>query len=237
MQTMTTQRAPSDRYPIAVAGLFPDYVHTVIASPEAAVGPLLAEEEHCVRRAVPKRRAEFASGRACARAALARLGIHGYLLAIGPDGAPVWPKSVTGSITHCAGFVGAAVAPRSMFRSIGFDAEGCAPLDPKLAVRVCGPSELEWMTEIPAPISTDWPKVLFSVKEAVYKCVSPLTGKFLSFHDVAVTVTPGTQTFRAHLPWKIARLLNSPSLEGRFLVSGRHVFAGVALRAEHGDTL
>jgi 4'-phosphopantetheinyl transferase EntD len=34
-----------------------------------------------------------------------------------------------------------------------------------------------------------WPKVLFSAKEAVHKCVSPLHDVMLDFHDV--TLRPG----------------------------------------------
>ena len=52
---------------------------------------LFPEEEAVVARAVGKRRREFSSGRACARAALARLGVPPAPLLPGLRGAPRWP--------------------------------------------------------------------------------------------------------------------------------------------------
>ena len=55
--------------------LFPEDVIVVSATGTARPPPLLPAEEPFVRHAVEKRRREFASGRACAREALARMGL------------------------------------------------------------------------------------------------------------------------------------------------------------------
>ena len=49
------------------------------------------------------RKLEFNMGRAYARSALSKLGVHDADLPMGGDRAPVWPEGLTGSITHAAG--------------------------------------------------------------------------------------------------------------------------------------
>jgi hypothetical protein len=83
----------------------------------AMYDPSMAHDVHCdelrlMASAVPRRRAEFAAGRACARAALRRLGINGWPLLVGSKREPLWPAGVVGSITHTDGLVAAAVSRR-----------------------------------------------------------------------------------------------------------------------------
>ena len=89
---------------------------------------LFPEEEAAIARAVPKRRREFATGRGCARAALNRLGEPPVPILRGPQGAPLWPAGVVGSITHCDGYRAAAVARTSDIATVGLDAEPDKPL-------------------------------------------------------------------------------------------------------------
>jgi 4'-phosphopantetheinyl transferase EntD len=214
--------------------LFPASVHTVTTTANAErlrpPPPLLPEEEPCIRRAVEKRRREFAAGRACARKALEAYGICNYPLLIGPDRAPVWPTGIVGSITHCDGFIGAAVARKGVIRGIGVDAEGAHPLDRELVKLVCSPQEREWIDAVPPPLYTNWPKLLFSAKEAAYKCLAPFCEKPLGFHDLEIVVHPAARRFAirfyGHAPLAHSeRLL----LEGRFAISRLHVFTGVLL--------
>ena len=55
--------------------ILPPEVATAEAFDDAAPAVLFPAEEAAIARAVPKRRSEFATGRACARAALAKLGL------------------------------------------------------------------------------------------------------------------------------------------------------------------
>ncbi len=89
---------------------------------------LYPEEEACVARAVEGRRREFTTVRHCARAALARLGVGPSAITKGDRGAPRWPEGVVGSMTHCAGYRGAAVARTADLTAIGIDAEPNEPL-------------------------------------------------------------------------------------------------------------
>jgi enterobactin synthetase component D / holo-[acyl-carrier protein] synthase len=77
--------------------------------PDPGAG-LFPAEEALVRTADPRRQAEFTAGRACARTALARLGLPATPVLTGRAGEPRWPAGVTGSVTHCAGYRACAVA-------------------------------------------------------------------------------------------------------------------------------
>ena len=213
-----------------IAQLFPDTVHTVTAAADTEPPALLPAEEPCIGRAVTKRRREFAAGRACAREALAHFGIHDFPLLVGLDRAPVWPRDIVGSITHCTGFVGVAAARAAVIRGIGVDAEDARPLDPDLVETICLPRERQWMGTVPPPQHTDWPKLLFSAKEAVYKCIAPGCERFLAFHDVEITFQPAAGRFAVRFPGahRFPQLQHA-RVEGRFATSAAHVFTGVLL--------
>ncbi|HEX5742053.1 MAG TPA: 4'-phosphopantetheinyl transferase superfamily protein, partial [Pilimelia sp.] len=122
------------------------------------------EEAAQVVRAVPRRRAEYLTVRACARQALGQLGVAPVPLPRGEGGAPVWPEGVVGSLTHCAGFRGAAVAPAHRYAAIGIDAEPDAPLPDGVREAVALPGELA-----DPPVTPHADRLLFCAKEAVYK--------------------------------------------------------------------
>jgi 4'-phosphopantetheinyl transferase EntD len=110
---------------------------------------------------------------------------------------PRWPQGIVGSITHCKGFVGAVVAPAHALHAIGFDAERADPLALDLIPSVCTAREIAWVESQQIAPSIDWPKVIFSAKEALHKCVSPSTGRMLDFRDVTLLIDPDRLTFEA----------------------------------------
>jgi len=105
--------------------------------PDASLFP---EEEAAIGGAIEKRRREFATARTCARRALVRLGVAPQSILPGPGGAPSWPAGIVGSITHCDGYRGCAVARVTDLRSIGIDAEPNEPL-PKGLLAISGWSQ------------------------------------------------------------------------------------------------
>ena len=160
--------------------------------------PLYAEEVLALGRAGDKRRREFATGRACARQALARLGLRPRSVPSGPRGEPVWPQGVVGSITHCRGYVACAVASREMVGAVGIDAEPHAALREELLPDIVTPSERRRLTELSAAWpDVRWDRLWFSAKEAVYKAWFPLTRRWLGFHDVELTVDAANGSFVA----------------------------------------
>ena len=62
----------------------------------AEPGHLFPEEAEVVRRAVDKRRREFALVRTCARRAMEKLGVPPQPLLPGERGAPRWPAGLAG---------------------------------------------------------------------------------------------------------------------------------------------
>ncbi|MFD3534773.1 4'-phosphopantetheinyl transferase [Streptomyces sp. NPDC058664] len=184
--------------------------------------PLFAEEERCVAGAVPGRRREFATTRACARTALARLGETPGPIPRGSRGAPVWPGSTVGSMTHCAGYRAAVVARSDAVLTVGLDAEPNRPLrDEGVLGMISGRQERAHLAALAVPHpEVCWDRLLFSAKESVYKAWYPLTGSWLGFEDVTVTFDARARTFAADLarPALLVEGLRVTGFRGRWAV-------------------
>jgi 4'-phosphopantetheinyl transferase EntD len=178
---------------------------------------LFPAEEAIVAKAVAKRRAEFTTGRACARAALARLGLPRAPIPQGAKGAPAWPDGVVGSITHCAGYRASAVARVADVLTLGLDAEPDAPLPDGVLEVIASADEQAALDRLAreAP-GVCWDRLLFSAKESVYKSWFPCTARWLDFHEAVITIDPAAGTFAARL------LVTGQAHDGRPL----HEFAG-----------
>ncbi|MGB9339661.1 MAG: 4'-phosphopantetheinyl transferase superfamily protein, partial [Polyangiales bacterium] len=156
-------------------------VETEEVDPHTVQGGLLKAEEELVQGAARTRVEQFTAGRVCSRIALGRLGVAATTpIPRGEDRAPIWPAGFIGSISHTDSWCAAAVARSESVRSIGIDLESSAPLKEALWRRVCTASERDWLHELSAPGLTG--KIVFSAKEAVYKCQYPISGQFLGFH-------------------------------------------------------
>ena len=177
-----------------------------LAATEAPVGEdaLLPQERELIEGATAGRIVEFATGRHCARTALASLdpGLAGVPLLRDRRGAPEWPSGVVGSVTHCAGWTGAVVARSrgSWFgrgvAAIGLDAEPIAPLPNGVLEVVASVEERKALARLGAERpGIPWDTVLFSAKEAAYKAWYPLTGIVLSHQQLHLELSPsGTFT-------------------------------------------
>jgi 4'-phosphopantetheinyl transferase EntD len=192
--------------------LLPPPVAAVEAFGDLAGAELFPEEQAVIGRAVEKRRREFTTARACARAALARLGQPPVAILPGERGAPGWPPGIVGSITHCAGYRAAAVAPAAAVLAIGLDAEPDGPLPDGVLGAVSLPAERDRLAGLarsaPGP---HWDRMLFCAKETVYKAWFPLTGRWLGFEEADITLDPAAGTFTARL------LVPGPEVDGREL--------------------
>jgi 4'-phosphopantetheinyl transferase EntD len=164
-----------------------------------------------------RRRREFEAGRFYARSALSTLGCADAALTVGEDRAPIWPSAFAGSISHCDAFCGAVVAERRSFSAVGFDVETAEPLDRPLCELIAVAEEIEEATRALSVLPDKAAKLIFSIKEAVFKAYWPATGKFLDFHDVFIG-------FGASLSHFEARLISddAPDLRGHRTFYGRH---------------
>jgi 4'-phosphopantetheinyl transferase EntD len=162
-------------------------------------GSLLdAEAELLSPKTVRKRREEFAAGRTCARAALAMLGFASNPILRGLQGEPLWPEQVIGSITHCSGYCAAAVTSAPQYRSLGIDAETNEALPPGVLDLIAKPEERQWVTNA-VDEELCWDRLLFSIKESVYKVWYPLERCWLDFHQAHVEIDAGAKIFTATL--------------------------------------
>lgn len=208
-----------------IEALFPPGVVVVRATPDMAAVPLYPEEVECTAGMSASRLREFTLGRACARVALARLGCEGPVLR--EERTPRWPEGVVGSLTHCDGFCAVAVARSSRIRSIGIDAEFDTALSERAADRICNVEERDHLGTLPPLCSGDWPKLVFSAKEAFYKAYFPVARSFLGFKDVALRFDAEARSFQARL---LRDDKPGPRLAtGRYALMAPHVFTAVTL--------
>lgn len=195
---------------------------------------LYPEEAAVVARAVEGRRREFAAVRHCARTALARIGVQPGPILPGANREPQWPKGVVGSMTHCPGYCAAALARTDEMRGIGIDAEVHEPLPDGTLRLVSLPDERAHLAELGRlNPSIHWDKVLFTMKESVYKVWFPLQRTWLGFDGADVSISPSDGTFRARLlvPGPVIDGERPEYLDGRWKVSQGLAIAAIAVPA------
>jgi 4'-phosphopantetheinyl transferase EntD len=179
-----------------------------------------AEIKQIVQRKMStKRQVEFARGRACARRAMAHLGYQDEDLLIGTSRAPMWPKGLVGSITHCESYCAAAVARTTDLKALGIDAE----IWEEFPIEVC--DEIVEVAELNASAFSLSPSplqlaLIFSAKESIFKAINPLIQRFFDFRSVRVQVDFTRESFSIYSTDidEIKKL--SPSLRGRFIITG-----------------
>jgi 4'-phosphopantetheinyl transferase EntD len=203
--------------------ILPASVAAVEAFGDLPDAELFPAEDADIGPAIHTRRREFATGRACARAALARLGEPPAAILRGDRGSPAWPPGIVGSITHCAGYRASAVARDREYVTIGVDAEPHDELPHGVLAAVASPGEQARVAALTATMpEVRWDRMLFSAKESVYKAWFPLTGRWLGFEDACVDFCREDHTFSARL------LVDGPLVNGEALTgfAGRWLIGG-----------
>jgi enterobactin synthetase component D len=168
-----------------------------------------------IERSVPARQASFLFGRVAARAGVKGLLGRDAPLPVGVRGAPVWPESLSGSISHTDTHAISWVR-RSEAGHIGIDLERrMSDLDLEaIGEQVMSAQEAEILST--AFSGEHWPEgvtVLFSAKEAAYKALSPLVARYLDFHDIEIEAIDLAQSTLS--------LRRSPRLKDEPLVPAR----------------
>ena len=211
----------------------------------AALHPVEAEQ---IGGAVESRRLDFAAARACAREAMARMGLAAGPIVRGGRGMPVWPQGVVGTLTHTDGLRAAALAPADRVRSLGLDVEPHGPLPDGVLEAVSLPEEAAWVRAAGADGGgVHWDRVLFTAKEATYKAWFPLTRRWLGFADAHITLVPEvdddegiTGRFRSRIlidPHAVDGGPDVVEFGGRWTVRGGYVASAIVLRHAGMDTV
>jgi len=176
----------------ALTSMFPDSVAVNITAFRNTHGQLFPEEEECIQYAHTLRQEEFRVGRICARELLCSFGHGNTPLVMGSDRAPIWPGDVVGSISHTNTLCTAVVAHKADIQSIGIDIAQCEALDETLYDVILTEKEISWLTSLPYGIQKETATLIFSAKEAFYKCQYTLTHRWLDFLDVEVDLAHQT---------------------------------------------
>jgi 4'-phosphopantetheinyl transferase EntD len=186
---------------VEVSGLFDAAL--VLSAPidPSTVALLHPAEAALVATAMPKRQAEFATGRALAHRALARFGIASEAIVAGDRRAPVWPAGIRGSITHCN--TRALVATcRAEDGSVGIDVEHRDALKRDLWESVFLSEERADLDRIDEAERGRMALVLFSAKESLYKAQFPISRTYMGFRALRVEADAGRLvcTFQQDVP-------------------------------------
>lgn len=211
-----------------VAGVFPDDVAVVVGEIGDVTHELWPEEAALVASAVLKRRREFARGRVNARQALALLGVPAVSLLVGAKREPLWPEGVVGSITHDESLCVVAAASGATYAGIGADVEPAEPLEAAVAARIWSPAEAEHAARRNDMSEALAARLVFSVKEAFYKCQFPVTRTYVGFKEVSVQL--GDESFELRLESAVAGLPAGARFSGAWRRTDDKLLAGMVLR-------
>ena len=139
---------------------------------------------HCLKT---KREQEFLLGRECAESQLHAWGEYSAV-EVNEDRSPAWPQGFVGSISHSDKWVWASVARDVDLRSIGIDTEIVADAKTENQLRTEIATEKEWKTAAKTGLNPRQQfSVVFSAKEAFYKCWYPINPRYFDFADAIVT--------------------------------------------------
>lgn len=134
-----------------------------------------------------KRRAEFVTGRRCAHKALKEAGYPFLPILKQSNRSPQWPFNVVGSISHGASLAAALIKRKHKpLSGIGIDIEDLSrEIRTNITGHVLTPWEIDHWLKGEAAVS-EAVRIIFSIKEAIYKCFYPLEGINLGFFDADV---------------------------------------------------
>ncbi len=177
-----------------LASMLPTEVAWFCSENPAIAAPLLEAETQYTVQMVPRRLRSFRHGRHCARIALQKLGLPEAPVPVSAGRAPIWPEGIVGSISH-TGDIACAVATRSdRLDGIGLDLEQTGRLDDGVSALVCTPSERNFLRSLNLE---NGERLLFTIKESVYKCLWPRLQRFIDFQEVEIELDPGECSFHA----------------------------------------
>jgi 4'-phosphopantetheinyl transferase EntD len=135
-------------------------------------------------RAIASVRRASGAARIVAKALLGELGASpGVELPRSSSRAPQWPPGFVGSLAHDREFAAAAVARTPSILGVGIDIEPPLPLPEDLLDMIATPSERQ---QLKGDLVSA--RLLFCIKEAVYKAINPIDGVFLEHPDVEVSL-------------------------------------------------
>ena len=212
--------------------LFPEGVVTACCRIEDREAFLYPEERSAVARAIDKRKREFSTGRFCARRALEKLGLQPCCLPQRPDRSARWPEGIIGSLSHNRTWCGAVVARNDIMLGVGLDIETISRVSVNIQDKILTDNEIAWIAALSEDHRQRYRALIFSAKEAVYKCIYPAYRFRMGFHDAQVYPDRHTDTFVIEIvDEEFSRPFAGKLLSGRYLIYDDSIFSGITLPA------
>ncbi|UWQ23948.1 4'-phosphopantetheinyl transferase superfamily protein [Leisingera aquaemixtae] len=212
-----------------VRPLFAADVALAGADPLGTPPPPLADEAAGLSpNAVEKRRKEFAAGRSAVHQAMRQLQIPPAPVQVGSDRAPVWPAGVVGSITHTKSCAMAVLARAGDVQALGIDVEEDTPLKDDLLPAICSAREQAWLRGQDNP--GQMAKVIFSAKEAAYKCQYTLSRAFYGFDGMELEFDLAAGAYQAFFTADRPPFASGESVGGRFAIGAGLIMTTAEIR-------
>ena len=183
--------------------------------------PLRPEERAGVEQMAPVRLREYVAGRTGVRRAI--LQLTGAIAPVprNADRSPRWPAGLCGSLSHTRSYAIGVVADTECFDAVGVDIEEDFRVGQDLWPQLFTPAELDFLRPMSLSHGEQTASLLFSAKEAYYKCL-PL---FFQKQDEAFAF----DRIQTCVDFSAARVScaalpsgNLPKLHGRFASFDRH---------------
>lgn len=211
-----------------VQSLFPADVVCVL-SDDLPPGFQLAPAERPLTPGMAETRfAEFCHGRHCARLMLRQLGFPNMAVPVGEHRQPLWPAGVVGSIAHWRNLALAVGARADQYGGLGVDLESTQGLASDLRKLICTPAELEAFAGVLDTGQAS--KILFSIKESIFKCLWPSVRAYFDFLDVEVHANGEPNEYSAVAVSSEPALVSLNRLHGRYTVTEDRVISSAVLR-------
>lgn len=182
---------------------------------------LYPQELALISNSVSERQKEFSTARWCARKAMEKLGYPPYPILRGMNREPLWPEGLVGSITHCFGYRAAVLAKNKYYHSIGIDAEPHLPLPNDVIIAITSEQERKHLLDLEKyKDHLQWERILFSIKESIFKSWYPITHTWLDFTQANIYIDPINNVFEANLILECYKIWPySTNIKGKWTVS------------------
>ncbi|MCF6233932.1 MAG: 4'-phosphopantetheinyl transferase superfamily protein [Rhodobacteraceae bacterium] len=210
--------------------LFDDCITVAATDPRAAHNRTLAQESGPMARMAPVRQKAYAAGRAAAHRAMRELGHPRAPVLMAPDRAPLWPKGLTGSISHSQTCCIAALGRLDQVAALGVDVEEDSNLDSDLLPIVCTVDERAWLSAQSKTQAGVLAKLIFSAKECTYKCQYPRSKTLFGFDTLCVTPDPESGQFEATFLSDVPHFPAGTRLHGRFAMGRGLIVTAMTIR-------
>jgi len=162
--------------------------------------PTIPDEEwQQVATASPKRQREFSCGRNYSHQLLDQLGFSNFIIGRDDKGCPLWPDGLAGSISHTNNYCVAMIAPTDSYVSLGVDLEESGRMKKTLWPRLFTAAEIQQLGNIgELDKQLRQAAVIFSAKEAFYKCDYPINRQLHEFTDIEITLNSTSRTLQVN---------------------------------------